>query len=133
MLWNARTGEQLGDPLRGHQGPVYDVAFSPRDRTLASAGSDQTAIVWDLRTRLGEPLTGHDNAVTSVAYSPDGRTLASADSSGTILLSPALPAVNDPADLYQRLCGVARRNLTQAEWRDFIPGQSYRKICPDYP
>ena len=133
MLWDARTGEQEGEPLRGHQGPVNDVAFSPRARTLASASDDQTAIIWDLRTRLGEPLAGHDNVVSSVAYSPDGRTLASADSSGTILLSPALPAVSNPAPIYERLCTVARRNLTRAEWRDFIPGQSYRKICPDYP
>ncbi|HEY1515221.1 MAG TPA: WD40 repeat domain-containing protein [Solirubrobacteraceae bacterium] len=132
VLWNARTGKQLGDPLR-HQGPVNDVVFSPRARTLASASSDQTAVIWDLRTRLGQPVTGHDNAVTSVAYSPDGRTLASADSSGMILLSPAVPAVSNPETIYARLCSVARRNLTRAEWREYLPGQSYRKVCPNYP
>ena len=28
-LWNADTGQPIGDPLTGHTGPVLSVAFSP--------------------------------------------------------------------------------------------------------
>ena len=27
-------------------------------------------------------------------------------------------------------CHIAHRNLTRAEWRDFLPQRSYRDVCP---
>jgi len=34
--------------FRGHRGRVYDLAFAPDGRRLASASGDTTALVWDL-------------------------------------------------------------------------------------
>jgi hypothetical protein len=36
----------------------------------------------------------------------------------------------DPAAWKTKACSVARRNLTRAEWADFLGGLSYRKVCP---
>ena len=59
--------------------------------SLATAGFDQTAILWDLSDRdrprqLGQSLTGHTNAVYGVAFAPDGRTLATVSDDQTATL-----------------------------------------------
>jgi WD40 repeat protein len=60
--------------LTGHRGQVLDVAYAPDGRTLATAGSDWTAILWDAATgqkRL--VLRGHEAPVQVVRFAPDGR------------------------------------------------------------
>ena len=53
-LWDADTGQPMGQPLTGHTGRLVSVAFSPDGHRLASAGEDQTIRVWDADT--GQPI-----------------------------------------------------------------------------
>jgi WD40 repeat protein len=73
LVCDARTGSPIGDPLKGHAAPILHAAFSPDGTRIVTASADQTARLWDARTRaqLGEPLT-HASRVTFAVFSPSG-------------------------------------------------------------
>jgi len=73
-IWDVASRQQSGQPLKG-----CDVAFSPDNKTLASAGDDIR--LWNVVSRkpMGQPITSHTGTVSSVAFSPDGKALVSAD------------------------------------------------------
>jgi WD40 repeat protein len=73
--------------LRDQTGLVFDAAFSPDGRRLATACGEGTVKLWDVETgdRL-LTLRGHTEAVHGVAFSPDGRRLASSGGGGVVKL-----------------------------------------------
>lgn len=48
-LWDVATGQQVGEPMRGHSGRVTIVAFF--ENKIISAGEDCTIRVWDIALR----------------------------------------------------------------------------------
>ncbi|KRG07085.1 protein HIRA homolog isoform X2 [Drosophila mojavensis] len=65
--------------LRGHDGDVLDLAWSPNDYFLASCSIDNTIIVWDGQAlpNMLQTLKGHTGLVKGVAWDPVGNFLAS--------------------------------------------------------
>ncbi len=66
---------------------ILDLAFSPNDRYLATAGEDASVCIWDVATgaRLCD-LTGQLTVFTSVAWSPSGDRLLGGGDDGTITI-----------------------------------------------
>ncbi|EUB98257.1 WD-40 repeat-containing protein [Rhizobium sp. CF080] len=59
--------------LRGHQGPIWSLAFSPHGDRIVSGSYDQTARIWNAAT--GDQialLAGHKQPVRDVAFSDNG-------------------------------------------------------------
>jgi WD40 repeat protein len=64
--------------LKGHAYTIYDLAFSPDGKQLASASQDNTVRIWNVETGESERiLQGHEAAVHGIAWSPDGRQVVS--------------------------------------------------------
>ncbi|MBN2005062.1 MAG: CHAT domain-containing protein [Anaerolineae bacterium] len=115
-----------------HNDEVYSVAFSPDGEMLASGSADKTIILWDVATgkMLGNPLTGHKAAVRGVAFYPHAKDLVLI--SGSLDQTIIFWDVN-PASWSTRACGIANRNLTHAEWAQYLGDEPYRATCPNLP
>lgn len=121
--------------LRGHDDGITSLAFNADGTRLLSTSRDKTARVWN-SDGSGEPLIlrGHQGAVTGAEFSPDGKRVV------TISGEPGLDVdgtvrvwVIDVEILLTKACQYAGRNLTRDEWARYMPGEPYRKTCPQWP
>jgi WD40 repeat protein len=85
--WDVQAGRFL-PPLLGHSDFVLDLAFSPEGQRLATASTDGTVRLWDLRSGESRSLRGHEGAAVRVSFSQDGRQVLSTGQDGTVRLWP---------------------------------------------
>lgn len=87
-IWNVagKMLEQTAEFRDGHLEWIQALAFSPRERLLASADKAGVIQLWNLDKQARNTVLGHADQVWSLAWSPDGKVLASAGGSGVIRL-----------------------------------------------
>jgi WD40 repeat protein len=125
------VGAESARTLARHESWVYALAFDPSGAILASGSRDDTVLLWDVASGepLGAALVANTGDVFSLAFSPDGETLgAGGNGPETLVLWDV-----GLASWQARACRIANRNLTQAEWEQFVGlDVAYRCTCPEF-
>jgi WD40 repeat protein len=86
--------------------------------------------LWDTATLqpVGEPLTAPTTESLFSNADARGSKIAIGSYSGITTVLDV-----NPRSWQRAACRLAGRNLTRTEWKQYVPGQSYRKTCPQWP
>jgi WD40 repeat protein len=93
QLWDVADPAQvraIGTPVSGGNGPIFSIAFSPDDSTLASTVGTRVQL-WAVNKELGlvpmgDSLSGYPSPVSAVAFGSDSRHFVAASTDGTTRL-----------------------------------------------
>lgn len=84
-LWDIRQEREL-PPLKGHRGFVRSIAFHPHQPRLASASSDETLRLWDIKRSIEVAHLNQTGQITQISFNPAGSTLAFINQETTLYL-----------------------------------------------
>lgn len=106
---------------------IADIAFDPSGQRFATTGlQDATVKVWFTRSleQEGPRLAADPDATAAAAFEPGARGLLVVDDLGGGFTWPM-----SLTSWEQRACSLAGRNLTRAEWAQFVAGPRYASVC----
>jgi WD40 repeat protein len=108
--------------------PQLDTGAAVNGEPTGSAQVD----IWDATTLLtiGEPLLvpGDAALLLETGLAPYRLAMGTTSPNGT----PTILDL-DPAHWQTMACAFAGRNLTHAEWNQYLPGRPYQTTCPQWP
>jgi eukaryotic-like serine/threonine-protein kinase len=81
-FWDV-AAEKVLWTLKAHQTPVWTLALSPRGDLLAT-GSDDQAVVWDVKTQQKVHALHETGGVRALAFDPEGEKLATGGRNGAV-------------------------------------------------
>ncbi len=106
-IYDINTGTEAM-ALRGHEGWIRNVVFSPDGTLLASGSTDLSIRVWDVRNaQTIRTLTGHTDLIGGMVWSADGKALASASRDGSVRRWDIETGTQIPGFAYQTAVNTA--------------------------
>jgi WD40 repeat protein len=125
-FWDAKTGATRSRSITASAGWVSSLDFDRTGEILVTGGTDGTTRHIDVESRvlIGSPLPGFDNVLENAELTPDGRRVIVVYETGSGFVWDV-----DPALWKRHGCAVAGRDLTRAEWDQFLPDRDYRPVC----
>jgi WD40 repeat protein len=126
-LWNPVTAKRIAQPLLADSAAIADIAFDRSGQRFATTGlQDATVKIWFTSSleQEGPRLAADPDATAATAFQPGGQDLLVVDDHGAAFTWPM-----SLTSWEQRACSVAGRNLTRAEWAQFVAGPPYATVC----
>lgn len=108
-------------------GGVQSIVASPDDAWLAEVTYGGNLLLWDM-TNLDAAPRIIQNDVSALDFSDDNQWLITGSNNGTVRIW----RLNFDS-LIPLACELAGRNLTQNEWKQYFPNDTYRRTCPQWP
>ena len=112
-----------------HDATINSVSFSPDGKYVVSGSADETARVWEATSGKEVARMINNSQVSPVAFSPDGKYVVLGSGDGIVRVW-----LWRPNDLIADACSRVTRNLTRAEWKQYIgDALLYQAVCPNLP
>jgi WD40 repeat protein len=130
--WNPDTRQPVGSPMK-LPSAATSIAYSSDGQQLAvvfATKSGSTVQLWDMARH--ESILPDLSAPRGLTY----KVLMTADASRLVWVSEGYGPIVWDARLdswLARACRIANRNLTAAEWNQYLPEEPYERVCASQP
>jgi WD40 repeat protein len=119
------------------EGEAVFLTFSPDSQFVAAEDGNDDVALWSTTTHH---IVGLFATFTSsgLAFGPGDAFLAfgkyeiDTQPTGLVLVRPRY-WTSPISALSSQLCRQVRSNLTTTQWRQYVDGRPYQKVCPSYP
>jgi WD40 repeat protein len=127
-----------GDPLDASGTQLQGVAVSPDGSLVVATSRDGGIRVWETESRrsLGPTLHGHAMWADAIDFGPQGLFTSGLESYDPETDTSQITTLRwelDSGALMDTACDLVGRNLTRAEWSEYVPEAEYRATCARFP
>ena len=121
------SGQQMPSPV------LQGVAVSPDGSLVVATSADGGVRVWEAVSRraVGPTFRGHEADAGEIDYGPSG--LCTSGYESVFGLPSTVRWTLEAEELAELACTLVGRNLTDAEWAEYLPDAAYRTTCPTFP
>ncbi|ORM24978.1 hypothetical protein [Williamsia sp. 1135] len=123
-----RGSPEITARLSGPVGQIYSGAYSSDGKTIVVGGGAGEIWTWDVsderRPDLLVVLRAFGGKVFDVRFADDDHTVLAAGDGGAVMSWTV-----DTELMLSRACGDAGAQITEAEWRQYLPASPYEPPC----